>query len=112
MHGGIAQGAGQALGEAIQYDPESGQLLTATFLDYRMPRASDMPELRLDSLPVPTAVNPLGVKGVGEAGTVGSLTATLNAVNNALASAGAGPVEMPATPGRIWAALKAARGGS
>ncbi len=112
MHGGVAQGAGQALAEAIHYDPESGQLLTATFLDYRMPRASDMPELRLDSLPVPTAVNPLGVKGVGEAGTVGSLTATLNAVNNALASAGAGPVGMPATPGRIWAALKGARGGS
>ena len=105
MHGGVAQGVGQALGEAVRYDAKSGQLLTATFLDYRMPRAEDLPDPALDSLPVPTAVNPLGVKGVGEAGTVGSLAATLNAVNDALASAGAGPIEMPATPDRVWAAL-------
>ncbi len=105
MHGGVAQGVGQALGEAVRYEAESGQLLTATFLDYRMPRAEDLPNPALDSLPVPTAVNPLGVKGVGEAGTVGSLAATLNAVNDALDSAGAGPIEMPATPDRVWAAL-------
>lgn len=109
MHGGIAQGAGQALAEAIHYDRESGQLLTASFLDYQMPRASDMPEPRLDSRPVPTSVNPLGVKGVGEAGTVGALAATINAVNDALASAGAGPVDMPATPARVWAALASVR---
>jgi carbon-monoxide dehydrogenase large subunit len=108
MHGGIAQGAGQALLEAMRYDTESGQLLTASFLDYAMPRAEDMPDMRLDSLPVPTAVNPLGVKGVGEAGTVGSLAATLNAVNNALASIEVGPVDMPATPERVWRALAAA----
>ncbi|MGH6922511.1 MAG: xanthine dehydrogenase family protein molybdopterin-binding subunit, partial [Propylenella sp.] len=109
LHGGIAQGAGQALAEAMRYDPESGQLLTASFLDYAMPRADDMPDMQLDSLPVPTAVNPLGVKGVGEAGTVGSLAATLNAVNDALASAGVGPIDMPATPERIWSALAKAR---
>jgi carbon-monoxide dehydrogenase large subunit len=108
LHGGIAQGAGQAMAEAIRYDPQSGQLLTASFLDYRMPRAEDMPEFRLDSLPVPTAVNPLGVKGVGEAGTVGSLAVIMNAVNDALVSAGAEPIDMPASPDRVWAALAAA----
>jgi carbon-monoxide dehydrogenase large subunit len=108
MQGGIAQGAGQALGEAMHYDAQSGQLLTASFLDYPMPRADGMPRMRLDCLPVPTEVNPLGVKGVGEAGTVGSLAATMNAVNGALASAGVLRFDMPATPARIWSALDAA----
>ncbi|HSG95680.1 MAG TPA: xanthine dehydrogenase family protein molybdopterin-binding subunit [Afifellaceae bacterium] len=110
MQGGVAQGIGQAAGEAIRYDSESGQLLTASFLDYPMPRAADMPDLRFETLAVPTTVNPLGVKGVGEAGTVGSLAATINAVNNALAQIGAGPIEMPATPGNVWKAIADARG--
>jgi carbon-monoxide dehydrogenase large subunit len=110
MQGGVAQGIGQAIGEAIRYDSESGQLLTASFLDYQMPRASDMPDLRFETLAVPTKVNPLGAKGVGEAGTVGSLAATMNAVGGALAAIGAGPIEMPATPDRIWQAIQKARG--
>jgi carbon-monoxide dehydrogenase large subunit len=110
MQGGVAQGIGQAIGEAIRYDSESGQLLTASFLDYQMPRASDMPDLRFETLAVPTKVNPLGAKGVGEAGTVGSLAATMNAVGGALAAIGAGPIEMSATPDRIWQAIQKARG--
>ena len=109
MQGGVAQGIGQAIGEAIRFDGETGQLLTASFLDYPMPRASDMPDLCFETLPVPTKVNPLGAKGVGEAGTVGSLAATMNAIGDALAGIGAGPVEMPATPARVWKAIAEAR---
>ncbi len=109
MQGGVAQGLGQAIGEAIGYDGASGQLLTASFMDYPMPRAADMPDMRFETLAVPTSVNPLGAKGVGEAGTVGSLAATVNAVNNALAEIGAPPIDMPVTPGRVWQAIKAAR---
>ena len=110
MQGGVAQGIGQALGEAMHFDGESGQLLTASFMDYQMPRAADMPDMRFETIAVPTKVNPLGAKGVGEAGTVGSLAATMNAIGNALAEIGAGPVEMPATPARVWKAIAAARG--
>ena len=109
MQGGVAQGIGQAVGEAIRYDGESGQLVTASFLDYQMPRASDMPDLCFETLAVPTKVNPLGAKGVGEAGTVGSLAATMNAIGDALAQIGAGPIEMPATPGKVWKAIAEAR---
>ena len=104
MHGGIAQGAGQALAEAVRIDAQ-GQILTGSFSDYAMLRADAFPGIRVESLPVPTAMNPLGVKGVGEAGTVGALAAVMNAVNDALDQAGAGPVEMPATPLRVWQAL-------
>ena len=106
--GGIVQGAGQALGEDLAFD-EDGQLLTGSFMDYRMPRAADFPEFKLAFNPVPTAVNPLGAKGVGEAGTVGALSAVMSAVNDALRSRGAPHLDMPATPSRIWAALQAAR---
>ena len=109
MQGGVAQGIGQAVGEAIRYDGESGQLVTASFLDYQMPRASDMPDLCFETLAVPTKVNPLGAKGVGEAGAVGSLAATMNAIGDALAQIGAGPIEMPATPGKVWKAIAEAR---
>ena len=109
MQGGVAQGIGQAVGEAIRYDGESGQLLTASFLDYQMPRASDMPDLCFETLAVPTKVNPLGAKGVGEAGAVGSLAATMNAIGDALAQIGAGPIEMPATPGKVWKEIAEAR---
>jgi carbon-monoxide dehydrogenase large subunit len=106
LHGGIAQGVGQAMGEIIVHDP-SGQLITASFQDYQMPRAGDLPSFTLGYREVPTKVNPLGVKGVGEAGTVGSLAATMNAVNDALAAVGVRHFDMPATPARIWSAIAA-----
>lgn len=106
--GGVAQGIGQALGEYIAHDPHTGQLLTASFMDYALPRASDVPMVQVISHPVPTQTNPLGVKGVGESGTVGALSAVMSAVRDAIAPAGAGPIEMPATPARIWTALQRA----
>lgn len=109
-HGGVAQGVGQALGEQIVHDPETGQMLTASFMDYQMPRAADFPEIRMATREVPTKVNPLGAKGVGEAGTVGSMAAVMNAVNDALAPLGIRHFDMPATPGRVWTAINAARG--
>jgi carbon-monoxide dehydrogenase large subunit len=110
IHGGVVQGVGQALGEIIAHDPESGQMLTASFMDYQMPRADEYPEFRLATREVPTAVNPLGAKGVGEAGTVGALGAAMNAINDALAPLGIRHFDMPATPGRVWAAIRAAGG--
>lgn len=109
IHGGIAQGLGQALMEKISFDPDTGQLLTGSFMDYAMPRASDMPHIAIEMREVPTAVNALGAKGVGEAGTVGALTATINAICAALAPLGVSHVEMPATPARVWAAIEIAR---
>jgi carbon-monoxide dehydrogenase large subunit len=109
IQGGIAQGLGQALMEQVAYDPESGQLLTASFMDYGMPRAGDLPALQVASHPVPTAANPLGAKGVGEAGTVGSLPAVISAVCDALAPLGVRHLDMPATPERVWRAIQAAR---
>jgi carbon-monoxide dehydrogenase large subunit len=110
IHGGVVQGVGQALGEIIAHDPESGQMLTASFMDYQMPRADEYPEFRLATREVPTAVNPLGAKGVGEAGTVGALGAAMNAINDALAPLGIRHFDMPATPGRVWAAIQRAKG--
>ncbi|WP_158929025.1 xanthine dehydrogenase family protein molybdopterin-binding subunit [Acidisphaera sp. S103] len=109
IHGGVVQGVGQALGEAIIHDAESGQMLTASFMDYQMPRAAEYPPFRLATREVPTAVNPLGAKGVGEAGTVGALGAAMNAINDALAPLGIRHFDMPATPARVWAAIRAAR---
>lgn len=109
IHGGVVQGVGQALGEAILHDPDSGQMLTASFMDYPMPRAGDYPVFRLATREVPTAVNPLGAKGVGEAGTVGALGAAMNAINDALAPLGIRHFDMPATPARVWAAIQGAR---
>ncbi len=110
IHGGIAQGAGQALGERIVHERATGQLLTGSFMDYQMPRAADFPDLVLATREVPTALNPLGVKGVGEAGTVGSLAAVMNAVCDALAPLGIRHFDMPATPGRVWAAITSRAG--
>jgi carbon-monoxide dehydrogenase large subunit len=107
IHGGIAQGVGQALFEALTYD-RGGQLLTGSFMDYAMPRADDLPSFDVDSFEVPTAVNPLGAKGVGEAGTVGALAALLNAVNDALAPLGVRHLDMPVTPERVWRAMREA----
>jgi carbon-monoxide dehydrogenase large subunit len=105
IHGGVAQGVGQALGEAILYDA-SGQILTASFMDYRMPRASDLPMLAVESNPVPTTANPLGAKGAGEAGTVGALPAVINAIVDALRPLGIRHIDMPATPERVWRAIR------
>jgi len=105
IHGGIAQGLGQALMENLIYDEESGQLLTGSFMDYGMPRADDLCAFDVEGRPVPTATNPLGVKGAGECGTVGALAAVMNAVNDALAPLGIRHLEMPATPERLWRAI-------
>ncbi|MSO90100.1 MAG: xanthine dehydrogenase family protein molybdopterin-binding subunit [Acetobacteraceae bacterium] len=110
IHGGVVQGVGQALGEVILHDSETGQLLTASFMDYQMPRADEMPEFILATREVPTKVNPLGAKGVGEAGTVGALGAAMNAICDALAPLGISHFDMPATPGRVWEAIQAASG--
>jgi aerobic carbon-monoxide dehydrogenase large subunit len=107
MHGGIVQGAGQALMEQMVYDDE-GQLLSGSFMDYAMPRADDLCQMDVSSRPVPTATNPLGVKGAGESGTVGALGCVMNAVNDALAPLGIAHVEMPATPQRVWRAIREA----
>jgi len=108
LHGGATQGIGQALLENVTYDRESGQLLSSSFTDYCMPRADDLPYFDTDVYPVPTAQNPLGVKGGGETGTVGAPPAVMNAVADALASRGKPAVDMPATPEKVWRALNAA----
>jgi carbon-monoxide dehydrogenase large subunit len=109
IHGGIAQGAGQALMEQVVYDRESGQLLTASFMEYAMPRADTLPDVIVGSNPDPTELNPLGAKGAGEAGTVGALPAVMNAVMDALTPVGVKHLDMPATPAGVWRALQEAR---
>ena len=105
VHGGIAQGAGQALMEDIHFDA-SGQLVTASFMDYAMPHAHDLCDMEVESNPVPTKTNPLGVKGAGEAGCVGALPAVANALVDALSEFGVKHIDMPATPERIWRAMR------
>jgi carbon-monoxide dehydrogenase large subunit len=107
--GGIAQGIGQALLEDIKFDAQSGQLLTGSFMDYAMPRADDLSAIILKSNPVPTATNPLGVKGAGEAGCVGALPAITNAVVDALSVLGVKHIAMPATPECVWRAIRQTR---
>ncbi|MFZ0070496.1 MAG: molybdopterin cofactor-binding domain-containing protein, partial [Xanthobacteraceae bacterium] len=109
IHGGVAQGVGQILMEQVVWDNESGQLLTASFLDYAMPRADTLTNVTIESNPVPTRYNPLGAKGAGEAGTVGALPATMNAIMDALTSVGVRELDMPATSGRVWTAIQKAR---
>jgi carbon-monoxide dehydrogenase large subunit len=108
--GGIAQGVGQILMEDIKFDG-SGQLVSGSFMDYAMPRAETFGSFRIESNPVPTKTNPLGVKGAGEAGCVGAMPAVANALVDALSGLGIRHVEMPATPERLWRAIKEARGG-
>ncbi len=108
IHGGIVQGVGQALLENLVYDPESGQLVTGSFQDYGMPRADDFCRFELEENSSPTGKNPLGVKGVGEAGTIGAIPAVMNAVNDALAAIGAPPVDLPATAEKLWRAIRTA----
>jgi carbon-monoxide dehydrogenase large subunit len=109
IHGGVAQGVGQALMEQVVYEAESGQLLTASFMDYAMPRADTLCDMRIQSNPVPTTLNPLGAKGAGEAGTVGALPAVICAIVDALAPLGVRHLDMPATGERVWRAIQDAR---
>src|SRR6266852_1025399 len=111
MQGGITQGAGQVFGEHALYDPDTGQLLSGSFMDYPMPRAGLVEGLAIHEHPVPTAANPLGAKGVGEAGVSGSLPALMNAVLDALRRAGVTRFDMPATPDRLWHAIRDAKAG-
>jgi carbon-monoxide dehydrogenase large subunit len=101
LHGGLAQGIGQALCESIVYD-DTGQLLTGSFLDYCLPRAGDMPAVELESMHVPATANALGAKGVGEAGTIGAPAAILNAAIDALAPLGVADLDFPLTAARLW----------
>ena len=110
LHGGIAQGIGQALLEEIRSDPESGQLLTGSFMDYAVPRADDLSAFAVASAGIPTASNPIGAKGVGESGPTGALPATINAIADALASHGVEDIPLPATPERVWRALNGGGG--
>jgi carbon-monoxide dehydrogenase large subunit len=107
--GGIVQGVGQILMEDIHFDAESGQLVTGSFMDYAMPRAGDLSGFHCESNPVPTKTNPLGVKGAGEAGAVGAMPAVGNALVDALKPLGIRDVPMPATPERLWRAIRAGR---
>ena len=109
IHGGIAQGAGQILLEQVVYDPTSGQLLNASFMDYAMPRADDLCNYRVRSNPVPTARNPLGAKGAGEAGTVGAMSVVMIAIMHALRQVGVSDLDMPASSERVWRAIQRAR---
>jgi carbon-monoxide dehydrogenase large subunit len=104
-HGGIAQGLGQVLGEHVQYG-DDGQLQNASFMDYPMPRASDMPDMKTAHHAVPCTTNPLGVKGAGESGVAGSLPSGMNAILDALSREGISHFDLPASPGRIWEALQ------
>jgi carbon-monoxide dehydrogenase large subunit len=106
VHGGLAQGIGQALLEGCRYDTDSGQLVTATFMDYAMPRASDLVSFSVSTTMTPCKTNPLGVKGCGEAGAIGSPAAVINAIANAL---GIERLDMPANAQRVWEACRASR---
>jgi len=105
VHGGLAQGIGQALLEGTHYDAESGQLMTASYMDYTMPRADDLPSFQVSTSNTPCPGNPLGIKGCGEAGAIGSPPAVINAITDAI---GTNDLTMPATPQAVWSALKSA----
>ncbi len=109
LHGGIAQGIGQVMGEHAVYDRANGQLLTGTFMDYEMPRADGMPEIRLYDRSIPSPGNPLGVKGAGEAGTTGAVPAVANAVIDALRPLGINALDFPYAPDRVWRAIRQAK---
>jgi carbon-monoxide dehydrogenase large subunit len=109
VHGGLVQGIGQALMEQCVYDRETGQLLTGSFMDYTMPRADDFPEFKIGHECTPCTTNPLGTKGCGEAGAIGSPPAVINAVLDALAAVGVKDFDMPASPHRVWSAIQSAK---
>ena len=101
VHGGVAQGVGQALLEGVIYDDESGQLLTGSYMDYCMPRADDLPNFRVSTTNTPCPSNPLGVKGCGEAGAIAAPAALMNAIVNAIGK----DIDMPATSEKVWRAI-------
>jgi carbon-monoxide dehydrogenase large subunit len=109
MHGAVAQGAGQVFGEHAIYDRETGQLLTATFSDYYMPRSDLLPDIKMAEHPTASRVNPLGIKGMGESGCTASLPALVNAVLDALRPFGIHHLDMPLTPSKLWGAISASR---
>ena len=109
IDGGVAQGVGQVLMEEVVYDPDNGQLMSGSFMDYAMPRADDLAPIEMKSNAVPTEVNPLGVKGAGEAGTCGALPSVMNAIMDALAQVGVTSLDLPATAPRVWQAIEAAK---
>jgi carbon-monoxide dehydrogenase large subunit len=109
LHGGVAQGIGQAFMECVSYD-ENGQPITGSFMDYALPRAEDIPLMEIGDHPVPAKSNPLGTKGCGEAGCAGSLSALVNAVLDALSEYGITHIDMPLTPERVWRAIRDAKG--
>jgi carbon-monoxide dehydrogenase large subunit len=109
VRGGVAQGIGQALTERTVYDPESGQMLSGSFMDYQIPRAIDLPDLDITLTGIPTTANPLGVKGSGQAGAIAAPQTVISAVLNALAPLGVTHIDMPATPERVWQAIQAAK---
>ena len=110
VHGGIVQGVAQALWEGASYDHE-GNCRNPSLLDYLVPSAAEVPSMKLGSTVTPSTSNPLGVKGVGEAGTIGSAAAVINAICDALSPYGIKDMEMPATPARVWKAIQTAKGG-
>ncbi|MCR9257157.1 MAG: xanthine dehydrogenase family protein molybdopterin-binding subunit [Alphaproteobacteria bacterium] len=109
VHGGVAQGVGQALMEHAVYDEDTGQLVTGSFMDYAMPRADSMVQIDFSMNNVPCTTNPLGIKGAGEAGAIGAPPAVINAICNALKDRGVGHVDMPATPETVWQAIQSAK---
>ena len=111
IHGGVAQGIGQALLEHVVYDRDSGQMVTGSFMDYGMPRANLFTNFQSDLEEVPAKTNPLGVKGIGESGTIGGPPTIINAVINALKPLGVTDIDMPATPMRVWQRIQDAKGG-
>jgi len=111
LHGGIVQGVAQALWEEAIYDDE-GNLRNATMVDYLVPSAAELPSLKLDHTVTPSPTNPLGVKGIGEAGTIGAASTVINAVVDALSHLGITDMAMPAHPERVWSAIQSAKGES
>lgn len=111
VHGAIVQGVGQALMEHTAFDPATGQQLSASFMDYAMPRASDVPRFSLAFNSTRCTTNPLGVKGCGESGAIAAYPAIANAIDDALAPLGAAPLDGPATPERIWRLIRDSRQG-
>jgi carbon-monoxide dehydrogenase large subunit len=109
VQGGLAQGIGQALTEHTVYEAKSGQLLSGSLTDYALPRAADLPQFDITLAELPTAANPLGVKGAGQAGCIAAPQTIVNAILDALAPLGIEHIDMPATPERIWRAIRAAR---
>jgi carbon-monoxide dehydrogenase large subunit len=107
--GALAQGIGQTLMEQVVYDPATGQLVTGSFMDYAMPRAEDIPEVHSEFCEIPSTTNPLGIKGIGESGSIASPPAIMSALMDALKPLGVAHIDMPATPARVWAAIAAAR---